>query len=122
MTLTNHADARRFDTRPVVGALAAWALAALEVLDEAGVDWVLERGPWLAGRLAEELASTGRAVRPRGASTLVSWSEPDPESVVARLAAAGVVVRALPAHGLVRASVGAWNDEGDLDRLLGGLT
>jgi hypothetical protein len=31
-------------------------------------------------------------------------------------------VRAFPADGLVRASVGAWNDEGDLDRLLGGLT
>ena len=120
-TLTNHADARRFDTRPVVGALATWALAALEVLDDAGLDWVLERGPRLAGRLAEELAATGRAVRPRGPSTLASWSEPDPESAASRLAVAGVVVRALPAHGLVRASVGAWNDEDDLARLLGAL-
>ena len=35
-----------------------------------------------------------------------------------RVAAAGVVVRDLPGTPLVRASVGAWNDEGDLERLL----
>jgi hypothetical protein len=30
-------------------------------------------------------------------------------------------VRNLPGRGLVRASVGAWNDEGDLDRLVAAL-
>jgi L-cysteine/cystine lyase len=30
----------------------------------------------------------------------------------------GVVVRFLPGRGLVRASVGAWNDDGDLERLV----
>lgn len=121
-SLTNHADARRFDTRPVIGVLATWALAALEVLEDAGLEWVLDRGPRLAGRLAEELASMGRAVRPRGQSTLVSWTEPEPESVVSRLEAADVVVRALPAYGLVRASVGSWNDEDDIARLVGALS
>lgn len=120
-TLTSNADASRFDTRPVVGALATWALAALDVLDDVGLDWVLERGPQLAAGLAEELASTGRTVQPRGPSTLVAWSEEAPELVVARLLAANVVVRALPAHGLVRASVGAWNNEGDVARLIAGL-
>ena len=31
---------------------------------------------------------------------------------------AGVVIRDLPGHDLLRASVGAWNDESDLERLL----
>ena len=31
---------------------------------------------------------------------------------------AGVLIRNLPGHDLLRASVGAWNDEADLERLL----
>jgi hypothetical protein len=34
------------------------------------------------------------------------------------MAAAGVVVRQLPGLGLVRASVGAWTSDEDLERLL----
>jgi selenocysteine lyase/cysteine desulfurase len=41
--------------------------------------------------------------------------------IVERLAAAGVVVRDLPGRGLVRASVGWWTNEGDLDRLVTAL-
>ena len=121
-TLTNNADASRFDTRPVVAVLATWALESFGVLEDAGLDWVLGRGPELAGTLAGELAAGGRAVQPRGVSTLVSWREEHPELVAARLLAAGVVVHALPVHGLVRASVGAWNDESDVARLVGALT
>jgi hypothetical protein len=32
-----------------------------------------------------------------------------------------VVVRYLPGRGLVRASVGAWTSDGDLERLLGAV-
>jgi L-cysteine/cystine lyase len=32
-----------------------------------------------------------------------------------------VIVRDLPGRGLLRASVGAWNDESDLERLLDAL-
>jgi L-cysteine/cystine lyase len=39
----------------------------------------------------------------------------------ARLAEAGVVVRDLPGRPWIRASVGAWNDESDLERLLDAL-
>jgi L-cysteine/cystine lyase len=55
---------------------------------------------------------------PRGATTLVSWEDPFAEQTRDRLAGAGVIVRDLPGRALVRASVGAWNDERDLDRLL----
>jgi L-cysteine/cystine lyase len=33
----------------------------------------------------------------------------------------GVLIRSLPGTSYLRASVGAWNDEGDLDRLLSAL-
>ena len=58
---------------------------------------------------------------PRGATTLVSWEDPFAEATRDRLADAGVVVRNLPRRSLVRASVGAWNDDSDLERLLSGL-
>ena len=108
---------RRFDIG-FSATLLAWALASVELLEEAGWDWIHQRGPELAGRLADGLAERGREVTPRGTSTLVSWRSDDPEGDVARAAEAGVVVRQLPGRGLVRASVGAWSNEDDLERLL----
>jgi selenocysteine lyase/cysteine desulfurase len=58
---------------------------------------------------------------PRGATTLVSWEDPYAEDTRDRLAAAGVDVRNLPGRALLRASVGAWNDERDLERLLNAI-
>ena len=55
---------------------------------------------------------------PRGATTLVSWEDPFADRTRDRLAAAGVIVRDLPGRSLVRASVGAWNDDADLERVL----
>jgi selenocysteine lyase/cysteine desulfurase len=60
-------------------------------------------------------------VAPRDATTLVAWESPDPAATRERLADAGVIVRDLPGTPLLRASVGAWNDEGDLERLLAAL-
>jgi selenocysteine lyase/cysteine desulfurase len=57
-------------------------------------------------------------VRPRGRSTLVSWAAEDADAEVARLAAERVVVRSIPAFGLVRASVGAWTSEEEIERLV----
>jgi selenocysteine lyase/cysteine desulfurase len=56
-------------------------------------------------------------VQPRGRSTLVSWSSADPDADVARLADLGIVVRSIVSHKLVRASVGAWSSEEELERL-----
>ena len=63
------------------------------------------------------LAERGVEVAPRGRSTLVSWLSPDPEADVERLAAERIVVRHLPGRGLVRASVGAWSNDEDIERL-----
>jgi L-cysteine/cystine lyase len=92
-----------------------WALAALDVLEEAGLEAVHRRAAALAAGLAAEL---GDRVRPRGPSTLVSWTADDPERDVERLLDAGLVVRDLPGTGSVRASVGAWSSEAELARLV----
>lgn len=109
--------ARRFD-QGLSGPLLAWSVAAIAVLEAFGWDAVFERGPALAARLSEELAARGADVPERGPTTLVSWRSDDPDAEVARLADAGVVVRKLPGRGMVRASVGAWSNEDDLERLL----
>jgi selenocysteine lyase/cysteine desulfurase len=64
------------------------------------------------------LTARGLEVRPRGRSTLVSWAAEDADAEVARLAAERVVVRSIPAFGLVRASVGAWTSEEEIERLV----
>ena len=86
-------------------------------------DWdsVYARGPALAATLAARLTEAGFVVAPRGQTTLVSWENNDPPATSARLAEAGVIIRHLPGTPFLRASVGAWNDESDLDRLLEAL-
>jgi L-cysteine/cystine lyase len=113
------AGAGRLDHGFPVGVRSAWALAALGVLADAGWDWVLERALGLARDLASRLAERGLSVAARGPSTLVSWRAADPPAEVERLAAEGFVVRSISLHGgLVRASVGAWSSEEELDRLV----
>jgi L-cysteine/cystine lyase len=60
-------------------------------------------------------------VAPRGASTLVSFTSPEPVEERAMLAEHGVIVRNIPERPWLRASVGAWNDEHDLERLVEAL-
>jgi L-cysteine/cystine lyase len=120
LELDLHPDARRLDLGGLSGSACAWALASLELLDAAGREAVTARGPELAAQLAGLLAERGREPARRGRSTLVAWRSPDPEEEVARLAAAAVVVRQLPGRGLVRASVGAWSSQEDLERLSAG--
>ena len=100
----------------------ALSAGALEVLERHGFDDVLARGRAQAAELARRLAEAGHTVAPRGDSTLVAWEVPDPEATRDRLREAGVIVRNLPGRPLLRASVGAWNDDSDLDRLLSALT
>ena len=110
--------AARFDGGLAPAHHLAWALAALDTLGAHGMAALLERGPTLAARLAHLLASTGLRVAPRGASTLVSWEAVDPEAESARLLAAGFLVRHLPETPYVRASVGAWTSEDEIERLV----
>ncbi|MDX6699218.1 MAG: L-cysteine/cystine lyase [Solirubrobacteraceae bacterium] len=101
--------------------LLAYALASHDVLDAAGWDEVHARARDLAADLAAGLTQRGLDVADRGPTTLVAWHDPEMEATARRLAERGVAVRHLPGRDLVRASVGAWNDESDLERLLDAL-
>ena len=117
LDLVLHEGARRFDLGALPSSSLAWALASLDLLEEAGCGWVSSRAVELADRLADSLRGRGREVLPRGPATLVAWRDDDAAGTVARLAEAGILVRELPGRGLVRASVGAWSSEDELDRL-----
>ncbi len=116
-----HPSARRHDTVVIAPELSAQAIAAHDVLDAFGWEHVHARARELATLLAGRLQDAGRTVAPRGDTTLVAWEDPEPEATRERLAAAGVAVRDLPGTPYLRASVGAWNDEDDLDRLIRAL-
>ena len=115
------AGAARHDASAQSLEVAAAAAASFVVLASAGWEELHERAASLAARLADALADRGFEVASRDPTTLVSWRDPDPPAARERCAAAGVVIRDLPGTGLLRASVGAWNDESDLERLLAAL-
>lgn len=117
LELDLHEGARRFDLGSLPSSSLAWALASLEVLEEAGRDWVASRAVELSDRLAGALRERGREVLPRGRATLVAWRDEEAADTVSRLAEADILVRELPGRGLVRASVGAWSSQEELDRL-----
>jgi L-cysteine/cystine lyase len=110
-------EAARFDMAVVAPHHSAWALAALDVLEAPGLAEGQQRARSLAARLAELLSERGLALAPRGDSTLVSWEADDPAAESERLFAEGVVVRHMPETPWVRASVGAWSSEEELERL-----
>jgi L-cysteine/cystine lyase len=114
-------DARRYDTPSLAREVVALSAGALDVLLEADLAAVLARGPALAAELAERLTERGCTVAPRDHTTLVAWEDDDPEATRERLAAQDIVIRNLPGTPLIRASVGAWSSEDDLDRLLAAL-
>jgi selenocysteine lyase/cysteine desulfurase len=115
-------DARRFDTMSLSAEAVACALASVELLESAGWSDVHERTATLAALLAERLAERGRTVAPRDRTTLVSFESADPEQERELLAERGCIVRNIPGRPWLRASVGAWNDENDLERLLESLS
>ncbi len=87
-------------------------------------DAVHEHARSLAARLGGAAATSGVSlVAPRGDEHPgVLRQRADPEAERARLAEGGVVLRDIPGRPWLRASVGAWNDEGDLERLIGMLS
>ncbi|MEX2613414.1 MAG: aminotransferase class V-fold PLP-dependent enzyme [Gaiellaceae bacterium] len=112
--------ARRFEPNWVPSALMSGLCAAIELVP----DWSFERARSTAERCRELLLDAGQdVVSPNERATIVSWRPEgeEPEVLVARLASAGVIVREVPKTGLLRASVGWWTSNDDLDRLVAAL-
>jgi len=112
--------AARFDPNLTPGSHTAGLLAAIRALPE----WAYGRANEMAERFRARLTEAGEdVVVPEDRATLVSWRAQVEESaaIVERLADAGVIVRDLPGRGLVRASVGWWTNDDDLERLLAAL-
>jgi selenocysteine lyase/cysteine desulfurase len=116
-----HPDARALDAMSLSAEAVASALAAVELLESVGWQVVHDAARTLATSLAELLAERGHELAPRDQTTLVSFHSADPEAERARLAGQGCLLRDIPGRPWLRASVGAWNDESDLERLLTAL-
>jgi L-cysteine/cystine lyase len=103
--------------------LGATSLAGLEAALTDLPDGRFERARSLAERCRELLLEAGHEVVTQpGQSLLVTFRPPgDPEQAVLELYARGIVLRELPGTGCLRASVGWWNDEIDLQRLVEAL-
>jgi L-cysteine/cystine lyase len=113
------AGAARFDQTFTPASSLAGLEAALGDLP----DGRFERARELTERCRELLLDEGHeVVTEAGQGTLVSFRPPgDSAETVAALYERGVVVRELPGTGLVRASIGWWNDGSDLERLVEAL-
>jgi L-cysteine/cystine lyase len=114
--------ARRLDAGTITLTALAGAIAAIGWRGEVGWEDGFARAATLAADLREALAGLGSVVveRPASPSSLVAFGTPgrEPGAVVAHAETQGVLVRQIASHGLVRASVGFWNDERDLERLV----
>jgi L-cysteine/cystine lyase len=113
------AGALRFDP----GFAPPSSLAGLEAALTGLPGGRFERALELAGRCRDLLLEAGLSVVSEpNQSTLISFRPlGNPTETVAALAEQGVLVRELPHTDYVRASVGWWNDEDDLQRLVAGL-
>jgi L-cysteine/cystine lyase len=101
------------------------ALEGLRVALDAQPSWRFEQAAATAERLRTMLREAGEdVVVPEERATLVSWRVPTDESaaIVRTLTESGVIVRDLPGRGLVRASVGWWTSDDDLERLVAALS
>ena len=105
------------------GFAPATSLAGLEAALTGQPAGRFERARGLADRCGELLREAGlTVVSEAGQGTLVSFrARGNPTEAVAALYEQGVLVRELPHTDYIRASVGWWNDESDLERLVGGL-
>jgi selenocysteine lyase/cysteine desulfurase len=110
------AGAARFDPNLTPNA----AVEGLRVALDTAPPWRFEHAFAMAERLRAMLCDAGEGVVvPEQRATLVAWRAPVDESagIVRQLAEAGVIIRDLPGRGLLRASVGWWTSDEDLDRL-----
>ena len=108
-------DAGRLALVHLAPAMVVGLLAAVESLPE----WGFLRAASLTARSREALVRAGVEVRTEaGHGTLLSFRvHGDPPAVVKAAEQDGIIIRNLP-DGWLRASIGWWNDEAVVDRLV----
>jgi L-cysteine/cystine lyase len=114
---TPRPGADRFQPNFAGATVMAGLAAAIDVRPAWAFDRAMEQAEHLRGLLAGRV----EVLTPEPRATLVSFRPPGGETaaqVVERLLQAGVVVRELPGRELVRASVGWWTSDDDLERLV----
>jgi len=113
-------NARRFEVGTASPAPYAGLAAAIETVQDVGLDRIERRIASLTDRFAAGVGADRLVSPPDAASGLVAFAADDPDALVERLAEEDIVVRSLPT-GAVRASIHAFNTEADVDALLGHL-
>jgi selenocysteine lyase/cysteine desulfurase len=113
--------ARRFEVGSANPAPHVALAEAIEAIDEVGVDRIADRIQELASQLAAGVPNDRLLSPADPESGLVTIDVDDPEATVERLAADGIVVRALPEPEAIRASVHAVNTRQEVNRLLAAL-
>jgi L-cysteine/cystine lyase len=119
-SFTPRSGAARFDCGWLNRAQLEGALASLAFLDEVGAERC-DRALVQAQRGRELIAPRVELVTPPGQATLVTWESRDAAAESARLAEQGLIVRHLPTLPWVRASIGFWTSDEDLERLAAAL-
>jgi selenocysteine lyase/cysteine desulfurase len=115
---TLYDDARRFDAPALSSEALACALTAVGLLAEVGWSAIFDHAGTLARDFASAIAESGRKVCPRGPTTIIGFGSLDAAGERADLLQKGILLRHVPGTQLLRVSVGAWNDETDLEKLL----
>jgi L-cysteine/cystine lyase len=109
--------ATRFETGWTPAAALEGLLESLAFAESLGAER-FARALAMAERCRELLAGRVEVITESGQATLVTFRPAgDAAETVARLFERGVVVRDLPGHGWLRASVGFWTSDADLERL-----
>ena len=123
--VTDWTSARRLDTSTIGMTSLAGLVAALEWHEEQVQCGAHAHAREVARSLRSKLESLPqvRVISVENPSQLVSFTVDGASAgaVSQRLEALGVLVRPIPGVEYVRASVGFWNDEGDVDRLVAAL-
>jgi len=115
-SFTARAGAARFDPGWIPPASLVGLEAALGGLPE----WRFERAAEMARHARERLAEHVDLVTESGHAGLISWRvDGDASKLAAHAWERGVVIRDLPGLNWVRASVGYWTSDEDVERLVG---
>ncbi len=118
-------SARRLDSSTISTTALEGLVASLAWHRAAREDGAHAYARGLVARAREALSARRgvRLVEVEAPSNLVSFTVDGVEAreLVARAEERGVIVRSIPGLGYVRASIGFWNDEGDVERLVAAL-